>query len=166
MRIDNRVIHAPTGLLSLESNNSEIKRFLFFFFFCQGPQSPTSGTLEPPGHHFMKGCLAHIVRTNTDSCSVESARPSLLNLFRLKVAFFVKGICSVCLRGRESQQDFFPSRCHQIDYCCSDSVDWPPLQQREIFKPSSWTFFPSKMFTLSWTFCPWGILEVTFEKNK
>lgn len=145
MRIDNRVIHAPTGLLSPESNNSKIKMFLIF---CRGPQSPTSGTLEPPGHHFMKGCLAHIVRTNTDGCSVGSARPSLLSLFRLKVASLVKGICSlytrehlccVCLRGRERQHDFCLAAIRSI--IIVQTVWFDPLQQREIFKPTSLTFF-------------------------
>lgn len=115
------------------------------FFFCQGPQSPTSGTLEPPGHHFMKGCLAHIVRTNTDTCSVESARPSLLNLFRLKVAFFVKGIGSVCTcehlcrvsQGQRKPTGFFSLSLSSDRLLLFRQCGLTPLQQREIFKPSS-----------------------------
>lgn len=53
MRIDKRVIHAPTVLLSLESNNSEIKMLLIF------AQAPYGDTPEPPGHHFTEAaCLA------------------------------------------------------------------------------------------------------------
>lgn len=120
-------------------------------FFCRGPQSPTSGTLEPPGHHFMKGWLAHIVRTNTDGCSVEAARPSLLNLFCLKVASLVKGICSVCtcellccacLRGRERQHDFCLAAIKSIIVIQTVWIDL--LQQPEIFKPTSLTFFPKQ----------------------
>lgn len=40
MRIDNRVIHAPTVLLSLESNNSEIK--MLFIFAETPPVTPRS----------------------------------------------------------------------------------------------------------------------------
>lgn len=35
-------------------------------------------------------------------------------------------ISAVFLRGRERQQEWFSSRCHQVDYCCSNSVDWHP----------------------------------------
>lgn len=53
MRIDNRVIHAPTVLLSLESNNSEIK---MLFIFAEAPYGDTPP--EPPGHHFTEAaCL-------------------------------------------------------------------------------------------------------------
>lgn len=52
MRIDNRVIHAPTVLLSLESNNSEIK---MLFIFAEAPYGDTP---EPLGHHFTEAaCL-------------------------------------------------------------------------------------------------------------
>lgn len=53
MRIDNRAIHAPTVLLSLESNNSEIK---MLFIFAEAPYGDTP---EPPRHHFTEAaCLA------------------------------------------------------------------------------------------------------------
>lgn len=85
MRIDNRVIHAPTVLLSLESNNSEIK---MLFIFAEAPygDTPPRASRTP----FYRGCLPHIVRTSAYACSVGSARPWLLSLFRLKVASLVK----------------------------------------------------------------------------
>lgn len=79
MRIDNTVIHAPTVLLWLESNISEIK---MLFVFAEAPYGDT----RTP---FYRSCRPHIVRTNACACSVGSARRSLLSLFRLKVASLV-----------------------------------------------------------------------------
>lgn len=94
------------------------------------------------------------MRTNTYACSVGSAWPSLLHLFRLKVASLVKrqlfGVFVwaylLCVSGAEKANTLFPC-CHQIDYCCLNSVD-RPLQQRELFNPTSltvvWGFFPKQ----------------------
>lgn len=115
-------------------------------FFAEAPYGDT-----PPGASrtpFYRGCLPHIVRTSAYACSVGSARPWLLSLFRLKVASLVKRQlfsvyeCASLLRvsGAEKVNMLFFSCCHPIDYCCLNSAD-RPLQQRGLFNPTSLPVF-------------------------
>lgn len=144
MRIDNRVIHAPTGLLSLESNNSEIKTFLLFFL----PRTPEPHQWHPrtsrtPFYERLLG--THCENKQLHALWSPCARPSLLNLFRLKVAFFVKGICSVCTcehlcrvsQGQRKPTGFFSLSLSSDRLLLFRQCGLTPLQQREIFKPSS-----------------------------
>lgn len=133
-------------------------------FFAEAPRAPPVAPWSLPNIVLWKAAW-HASWERTDACTVESVRPSLLNLFRPKVASLVKGMCSVCTwehlccvsQGQRKPTWF----CHQIDYCCSNSVDWP-LQQREIFKATSFTFFPKQNVYVEQASPPWGIPEVTF----
>lgn len=122
MRTDNGLIHAPTVLLSQESNNREIKTFFFFFFLF---------FLRPPELHRWHPGVSPTPFYDRAVCSVGSARPSLLDLFSLKVAPLVKKAsvqCAcVCMRAsllrvsgaeKDNMFVFFFFLLPSIDYCC------------------------------------------------